>query len=315
MHDLFLSYSRRNKRFVDRLAADLRENGIDVWIDTIELEVGDLVHATIEQAIKEARYFCIALSPAALASYYVRQVEFELAFTRLADEGRDSFILPIIIQKLDQPLPLRLASRYYLDFTNRKQYSKNMTSIIKKVSLQDPEYSGRHWYKGLDISLFGEPMGVGEIAQMASNGPAYEMLWEQGVVVQVDVYQNGKKVNHKNFGYDNQGRVVENRMYSPDGKGGWRLADDVWYYTYDTESGRRTKKLMKFPGASSGREVSYDDHGRATEENIVNDGEPDMSYGYARKVFDYSPEGHVIRERLFDYDGNLMKTVERGNSQ
>jgi hypothetical protein len=65
--------------------------------------------------------FCLVLSRASLASYYVRQVEYEAAFARLVRERRNSFILPIVIQEPSQPLPPRLDGVAYLDFANRRQ--------------------------------------------------------------------------------------------------------------------------------------------------------------------------------------------------
>jgi hypothetical protein len=148
MRGLFMSYSRNNKRFVEKLAADLREHHIDVWLDTIELEVGDLVHLTIEQAIEEIRFFCLALSPASLASYYVHQVEFETAFAHLVRERRDSFILPIVIQDLKEPLPARLAGRHYLNFANRKQYNKKYEKISQKSETARRELFGPEVVQG-----------------------------------------------------------------------------------------------------------------------------------------------------------------------
>lgn len=271
MRDLFMSYSRKNRRFVERLASDLREHHVDVWLDVIDLEVGDLVNHAVEQAIEDSRYFCIALSPASLASFYVRQVEFESAFTRLVNEKRDNFILPILIQKIEQPLPARLAGRLYLDFTNRKNYHKNMKDLVKKVKLQDVKFAGQRWYKGLDISHYGEPVGVGEVAQMPSLGGSYLITWKDGIVVRVDVYANGTKTNYKQFGYDRQGRVIENAMFSPDGKGGWHVVEDIWYYTYDDTTGRRKTKLMKKLDASSGRQITYDDQGTVIDDKVVTD--------------------------------------------
>ncbi|MEU7919358.1 toll/interleukin-1 receptor domain-containing protein [Micromonospora zamorensis] len=57
MPDIFLSYSRRNRRFIDRLVADLEDHGIEVWQDVLELGVGDPVHKSIESAISESRFF------------------------------------------------------------------------------------------------------------------------------------------------------------------------------------------------------------------------------------------------------------------
>lgn len=312
MHDLFMSYSRKNRRLVEKLVADLREHRIDVWLDTIELEVGDPVHLTIERAIEDSKFFCIALSPASISSYYVRQVEFEQAFARMVREQRELYILPIVVQKLTEPLPLRLTGLYYLDFIDTKQYNTNMRNLVKKVRLQNMNFSGQRWYKALDISPLGEPVGIGEMTQLAPNGTCICISWEDGVAVQADVYLNGERINYKKFGLDDKGRVIENMMYSPDGTGAWRIIEDVWYYTYDQTSGRRSKKFMKVLGAPSGRELSYDGHGNVTEEKIISESdEPDLSYGYTRKVFEYSPDGHVVREHWFDQDQALIQTVER----
>lgn len=185
-----------------------------------------------------------------------------------------------------------------------------MKDSAKRTEQRDPTYTGDRWYKALDISQFGEPIGVGKLSQLAPSGTSYHMHWNKGTVTQVDVYLNQKKINYKKFGYDDKGRVVENTMYSPDGIGGWYIADDVWYYTYDKRTGSRTKKVMKMLGAKSGQELSYDAEGRKIEENIIStDGIHDPSYGYMRKTFDYAPEGHIVAEHWFDKNGAEIKTV------
>lgn len=310
-HDLFLSYSRKNRRLVDKLALDLREHHVDVWLDSMEIDVGDLIHLRIEQGIEQSRFFCIALSPASMKSYYVREVEFEAAFARMVREKRGSFILPILIQRIAEPLPARLAGRSYLDLTNRKYYSERIRKLVKKVHLQSEVFSGHRWYKALEISPFGEIVGVGEIAQVAPTGPSVCISWEAGVVVRTDIYYNATMANYKLFRFDASGRVVENMMYEPDADGGWRYVD-TWRYEYGNDDGRRIKKFIEKPGSHSLRELIYDGHNKVLEERIVTPhGLPDVSYGYTRKVFVYSPEGHVLRELLFGSDGVALGTVER----
>ncbi|WP_433576783.1 toll/interleukin-1 receptor domain-containing protein [Nocardia brasiliensis] len=310
MHDLFIAYSRKNIRSINRLVEDLKAHHVDVWLDTIELEVGDLVNLKIEQAIEDSRYFAFAISPAALKSYYARKVEFEQAFTKMIREERESFILPLLVQKVAEELPTRLGGRLYLDLTKPKLYSQNVRKLVQKIRLHTDTFTGGRWYKSLNISPLGQPTGGDQIAQVAPTGASYCIYWENGVVDHVDVYLNGTKVNYKEFVYDSQGRVIENRMYSPDGYGGWHNVDDVWYYSYDPKTGRRSKKFMKNQGAPSGREITYDDHGRQIEENIITDtGEPDRTYGYARKVFEYT-ESNAVIERWFDYDGSPIEVID-----
>lgn len=97
MRDVFLSYSRKNAKAVQRIAADMEDQGISVWLDSIELTVGERFHRSIERGIEECRFFCIILSDASMASYYVREIEFEQAFARMVVERRESFILPIVL--------------------------------------------------------------------------------------------------------------------------------------------------------------------------------------------------------------------------
>jgi len=52
MTQIFLSYSRKDLVFVERLAADLKSNGFDVWYDLSGLEGGMRWSRAIEKAIQ-----------------------------------------------------------------------------------------------------------------------------------------------------------------------------------------------------------------------------------------------------------------------
>lgn len=302
-YDVFICYSRRNSGFVKRLVSDLRENHIHVWLDTIELEVGDLVHYTIEQAIESSRYFCIVISAAAMQSYYVRKVEFETAFTRLAREHRDSFILPVMYQRVEE-LPTRLAGRHYLNFSSSRRYAENVRRLVKKIKLSSDTFTGARWFKAFEILPFGDIVGIGTQSQAAATGGSVCIHYQDGIVTKIDIYQNSRMVNYKRFTFDDQGRVHENMMYEPSSTGGWQYID-TWRYYYDPTTGRRLRKVIDKPGARSRQEIYYDGHNRQTEERIVTlDGPPDTSYGFTRKVFAYSQTGDVLSETWYGADGH-----------
>lgn len=311
MHDIFISYSRRNARFVNRLAADLVDHGLDVWLDTIELAVGDSVHKSIEQGIKNSRFFCLALSPAALNSYYVREIEFEQAFSRMVLDKRESYILPVLIQPVVAAIPDRIAHLYRLDFTKRRNYTQNVKQLVNKVRGTGRDYSGSRWFKGLNISNLGQPVGIGPTPQKASLGASYRLQWESGVVVRVDVYDDGALAHYKEFDYDNRGRVIANKMYSPDGNGGWAILDDVWYYSYDARTGVRATKTMRYLGEATARVVHYDADGRALREEITTDAgkTPDRDFPYRRKIFTYDTDGNPTGERWFDEAGHEIPVL------
>jgi hypothetical protein len=127
----------------------------------------------------------------------------------------------------------------------------------------------KEWYKDLDISSKGKPTGIDQIEGMLPASICYCIISNNASVEQVDVYNDGRKIHYKKFEYDNLGRVVENVMYSPDGSGGWHIADDIWYYEYDNETGHRTKKIMRMPNASTAKEILYDKEGNRISEKTI----------------------------------------------
>jgi TIR domain-containing protein len=125
---LFLSYSRRDREFAERLAGDLQERGIAVWWDWWEMEVGDTLPRKIEEAISGSAWLAVVLSPDSVASPWV-QTELDLART-LEIEGR-LLILPVLYRSCGIPLSLR--SRVWADFTS--SYEAGLESLLDRLAL------------------------------------------------------------------------------------------------------------------------------------------------------------------------------------
>jgi hypothetical protein len=100
-------------------------------------------------------------------------------------------------------------------------------------------------------------------------GVCYCIISKDGVIDRIDMYEDSQKIHYKKFGYDDLGRVIKNMMYSPDGQGGWHIADDIWYYEYDQETGLRIKKIMRMPGSSIAREILYDKQSNRVSETVI----------------------------------------------
>ena len=133
----------------------------------------------------------------------------------------------------------------------------------------DVKTMNEQWYKDLDISSKGKPTGVEQISSMLSAGLCYCIVSKDDIVERADVYKDGRRIHYKKFVYDNLGRVIENKMYSPDGNGGWHNVDDIWYYSYNEQSGLRQKKTIKMPGATTAREITYDEQGNRISEVVI----------------------------------------------
>src|ERR1017187_5657128 len=84
---IFLSHSTSDAPFVDRLASDLERLSIGVWYDKWELRVGDSLLDKIAAGIEVNDYLVIVLTPASVASDWVR-LELKAALMRELSEKR-----------------------------------------------------------------------------------------------------------------------------------------------------------------------------------------------------------------------------------
>jgi TIR domain len=72
--DVFLSHAAEDKDAVVRpLATALKARGWSVWLDELELEIGDSLHRRIDEALARSRFGVVVLSPAFLAKEWTRQ--------------------------------------------------------------------------------------------------------------------------------------------------------------------------------------------------------------------------------------------------
>ena len=60
----FISYARRDERFVLHLAARLKEHGVPIWLDQWDIPSGADWDHYIEEAIKHCQGMIVVLSPA-----------------------------------------------------------------------------------------------------------------------------------------------------------------------------------------------------------------------------------------------------------
>jgi energy-coupling factor transporter ATP-binding protein EcfA2 len=73
MNRVFISYSRKNEAFAERLARDLGDAGLDVWIDLRQIQGGERWQQEIFRGLERAEFVVLCLSPAAIASEWVQR--------------------------------------------------------------------------------------------------------------------------------------------------------------------------------------------------------------------------------------------------
>lgn len=73
MKRVFVSYSRRNKTFAERLARDLSDAGLDVWIDFRQIHGGEDWRKEIYRGLERSEMMVVCLSPDSVNSQWVQR--------------------------------------------------------------------------------------------------------------------------------------------------------------------------------------------------------------------------------------------------
>jgi len=133
---IFIAHASADKFFVRKLAEQLRDNKIDVWIDEAEIKVGDSITQKIGKAIEETDFFCILLSHDSVKSEWVKK-ELEIALQKEVQEKR-VVVYPILIDKIE--LPPFLSNKAYADFTSPEKFDNNLKKLIDSIHSRDKKH-------------------------------------------------------------------------------------------------------------------------------------------------------------------------------
>lgn len=128
---IFLSHTWGDKPFVRKLAHDLRDAGVKVWLDEAEIKLGDSLLEKIQEGINSMDYLAVVLSPDSVSSEWVKR-EVEVAMNHEIS-GRRVKVLPLLYKKCD--LPGFLIGKLYADFTDPKRYQASLKMILERLQL------------------------------------------------------------------------------------------------------------------------------------------------------------------------------------
>ena len=126
MTQVFISYSRKDLAFVERLAKDLKGAGLEVWYDLSGLEVGQRWGSEIQKAIRNSQYFLAVMSPNSVDSEWVER-EF------LYSSNQKLKVIPLLYKPCD--LPMWCLNLHYIDIQGRN-YKRHFPDILKALHIQ-----------------------------------------------------------------------------------------------------------------------------------------------------------------------------------
>ncbi len=126
---IFISHSSKDKALADRLAADLRAGGLELWYDAEQIHVGDTIIEMIAKGVHECDFMIVILSPEAVASEWVcREI---LMFATIEIERKKAVIMPVLGR--DCAMPPILHGRHFADFRNN--YDDGFAGLLKALGL------------------------------------------------------------------------------------------------------------------------------------------------------------------------------------
>ena len=137
MADVFISYSRRDGRFVRRLAESIEGQGKQVWVDTEGIEDAEVFPLAIQRAIQGSDVFLFVITPAAVESAYCEnEVEY-------ASELKKR-IVPVLREPVpDSELPAEIRDRNWIPFTERDVFELSLQRLVAALD-RDLERAREH---------------------------------------------------------------------------------------------------------------------------------------------------------------------------
>lgn len=129
MHDIFISYSRKDSEAVGRFVEKLTEEGYSVWIDKDGIESGDQFKLIIVKAIEESKIVLFFSSEASNASTWTAK-EIGIA------NARSKPIIPIKLDgsNYNRQVEFDLINNDYVDFTDKASQDAAMKKLLKAIS-------------------------------------------------------------------------------------------------------------------------------------------------------------------------------------
>jgi hypothetical protein len=124
---VFLSYASADRSMVERVARDLRSQGVVVWFDLEDMGPGSWTRQ-IEEAIAAADFMLIFISSASVRSESVHR-ELAAAFQRQGKVG-GTRIIPVLLERVEHDrLPLYIQGMGYVDLT--VSYRKGIQELLQ----------------------------------------------------------------------------------------------------------------------------------------------------------------------------------------
>lgn len=148
-HDVFISYSSKNRRVADAMCHVLEEHGITCWIAPRDIPGGTEYGDVINDAIRNCRIFIIIFSEPASLSHWVKG-ELNVAF------NAGKYIIPYRIDEtpLRGSMELMLNQMHWIDAVpDAKARFKELVEVVLGNPTPEEKIPSKPWWQRYRIPL------------------------------------------------------------------------------------------------------------------------------------------------------------------
>jgi hypothetical protein len=132
MSSVFLSHNSKDKPWVRNLAERLISDGVAVWLDEAEINIGDSLIDKISSGINDMQFVAAIISSNSIESRWV-QKELSIAMSKEVSSCAVT-VLPIVIEKCS--LPTSLSDKLYADFTDPLKFEAEYSKLLRAIGIQ-----------------------------------------------------------------------------------------------------------------------------------------------------------------------------------
>jgi energy-coupling factor transporter ATP-binding protein EcfA2 len=161
MKNIFISYSRHDRTLAERLARDLQDAGLNVWIDFRRIRTGEQWREAIFEGVDQSDIMIVCLSPAAVDSEWVRR-EILMGFSH------NKLVLPImledaftVMQQFDETKQLLDLQITHFEGRYEQAFQELLTALPGIVSTPDIDpadipnpFKGLEAFQQTDAAIF-----------------------------------------------------------------------------------------------------------------------------------------------------------------
>lgn len=152
--DVFLSYSSKDRTWVNYLKEALQGPGLQVWLDHDEIRPGDIFRDALERGLEESKAVALIVSPEAIESGWVEE-EYSRALSLAQGKQPPLQLIPVILR--DAELPGFLATRQWVDFREESLFTQSLEQLIWGITGKRPianaaQREDKHFQAGPPLS-------------------------------------------------------------------------------------------------------------------------------------------------------------------